>query len=87
MVPAAEKFGAFPRAEAQSLPEFRWVVNGPPPGRDSFPGASTAEAAVERVILLDPGRRWSGAPRCYLLGHLCVDKISLPHKSLPHAQR
>ena len=47
-----------------------------------------AKAAVQSVIpQLDPGERLSGAPRCYLLGYLCVDKISLPHKSLPSAQR
>lgn len=85
---ATEHFRAFPKAEAPFLPEFRWVVNGLPPGQEPFFGASNSKAAVESVIpQLDPGKRLSGVPQCYLLGYLCVDKISLPHKSLPHAQR
>lgn len=41
------------------------------------PGPVIAKAAVESVISqLGPGERASGAPQSYLLGYLCVDKIS-----------
>lgn len=84
---ATEHFRAFPNAEAPFLSLDGWLT-GLPPGPESFCGASNSRAAVESVIpQLDPGKRLSGVPRCYLLGYLCVDNISLPHKSLPHAQR
>lgn len=62
------------------------------PGGCLLPGAllrgQEQQGSAEGVTpQLDAGARVSGALRCYLLGCLCVDKISLPHQALSHAQR